>query len=122
MKLKRVAICTLLLVMLIGGIVYAKDDNNPILIGKITEVKTSENNKDVRILVDGVIKSTDVYKETVLVIISDETSVLDKGGNKLIKTDLKKGDGVVIVLSPEMTKSIPPQSVAKKIEVYKIKD
>lgn len=121
MRFKRLASFTLLLVIVLGVVAYAKVEDNPILIGQIAEVKTSENGKDVSILVNGFIKSTDVYKETVLVIINNETAILDKMGNKVIKTDLKKGDTVVAVLSPAFTKSIPPQSVAKKIEVYKTK-
>ncbi|SHJ31667.1 Protein of unknown function [Clostridium cavendishii DSM 21758] len=116
MKIKKIIVGTLFFIMGLGVFAYAMDRGDILLIGEILDVGTSND----KIVVEGVIKSDTIYKEKVLVNINNETLIVDKTGKKLNKTDLIKGDGVVIVLNPAMTKSIPPQATAKKIEIYKV--
>lgn len=121
MKFKRVALFAVLFVMMLGMVVYARTPENPIFIGEVVSVDKSQDGKEFKVTVDGFIKTSDVYKEKIIAIVTDETDLEDCSGNKLKKEDIMKGDGVLIVLNSAMTKSIPPQSSAIKMQVCKIK-
>ena len=90
----------------------------PIFIGKILEIEDQEDNK--RLLVEGYVKGCEVYEEKLIALINEETEILGNCNNEKTK-DFSVGDRVYIELSEAFTKSIPPQSVAKKIQVSKVK-
>lgn len=121
MKIKRVMIITVLFVMMLGMVAYARTPENPLFIGEVVSVDKSENGKEVKVTVDGFIKTNDVYKEKIITIVTDETDIEDCSGKKLKKEEIMKGNGVLIVLGPDMTKSIPPQASVMKMQVCKIK-
>ncbi len=71
-------------------------------------------NDDV-FLVD-VIESEYTFGEYIL-IVNDTTTISDKKGNKIKKTDLTVGDKIKVSYSGQVMLSYPPQVVAYKIEV-----
>lgn len=120
MKIKRLMLITVLLVTMVGMLAYGRTPENPIFIGEVVSVDKSEDGKTIKVTVDGFIKTNDVYKEKIIAIVTDETDIEECSGKKLKKEEIMKGNGVLIVLSAEMTKSIPPQSSAIKVQVCKI--
>lgn len=119
MKLKRIIGLVLIFTLMSSTYVFAKPPRSPIFMGEILEVQKDDNEKNTKLLVEGYIKSCDVYKEKLVAIITEETKV--KSGCKVEneKVEFKKGDKVFIVLSEAMTTSIPPQATAKMIKVSK---
>ncbi len=59
---------------------------------------------------------------TVILNLPDETVLEDKDGNTIEVADITKGDLVYAEFSSAMTRSIPPQSNAIKIQVLKAAD
>lgn len=99
-----------------------------ILMGEVQSVEQDSSDGSLRILVKGYIKGCKVYKEEVLVIVNNDTMIIPNNceqpnkKEKLVKYNtenikVNKGDYVFVKLSEAMTKSIPPQSVAIKIQV-----
>ncbi len=92
--------------------------NSPIFMGEILEV-TKDNSGNIMLLVDGYLKGPQIYKEKLVAIVGPDTKVFNCNVENSNKVDFAKGDIVFIILSEAMTKSIPPQSVAQKIQVCK---
>lgn len=91
----------------------------PIFMGTVESVEVNKDTgKPERVLVDGYIRTTTVYKTQVMAIISDDTKLVFNKDVKNKDGAIQRGDTVYVVFSPAMTFSIPPQSVAKKMEVY----
>ncbi|WP_027631476.1 hypothetical protein [Clostridium hydrogeniformans] len=119
MRLKRALVFLLLLFTFSSTTVFAMQPKSPILMGEILEVQKDDKTNTTRLLVEGYIKSCEVYNEKVLVIVGEDTKIMGGCDGKDGKPDFAKGDKVFVVLSSAMTKSIPPQSSAKKIQVSK---
>ncbi|MEW8955993.1 hypothetical protein [Clostridium sp.] len=119
MKLKRVIIFLVILLTFSSTTAFASQPKPSILMGEILEVQKDDKEDVTRLLVEGYIKSCDVYKEKVLVIVNKDTKIIKGCDEKKEKPDFAKGDKVFVVLSAAMTKSIPPQASAKKIQVSK---
>lgn len=96
----------------------AKDDDYPIFLGEIESIEKEEGNKGYRVLVDGYIKGSIIRKEKIVAIVSDDTAVIMLGESEQTK-GFAKGDNVFIEFSKGMTFSIPPQSFARKMQVYR---
>lgn len=126
-KILLMVICLLLVTNISTLAKPAK--RGPIFMGKVLEVMKDENQNTVRILVRGYIKGCEVYEEELVAIINEETEIIKstcvKDDTNRVNINYKslivnKGDNVFIVLSEAMTKSIPPQSVAKAIQISKV--
>lgn len=127
MKLKKslLVICSLLIFssILIGAAEPEKAMNakSPVVIGEIIDVEKSEDNKSIRITVEGYIKDKEVNKIKVVGIIDDTTKVMNSSNDKKEKIEFQKGDLVYMRVSEAMTKSNPPQTIIKRIFITKNK-
>lgn len=127
MKLKKslLVICSLLIFssILIGAAEPEKAMNakSPVVIGEIIDVEKSEDNKSIRITVEGYIKDKEVNKIKVIGIIDDTTKVMNSSNDKKEKIEFQKGDLVYMRVSEAMTKSNPPQTIIKRIFITKNK-
>lgn len=119
MRLKKILIIFMIITIIAVPVSAKPKLPKVVLVGQILEV--SQEEKYTRILVDGYIKNCEVYKEQVMVIVSDETKILNPCDKEIEGLTFDKGDTVYVQLSPIMTKSIPPQSQAIKIQVTKSK-
>ena len=54
--------------------------------------------------------------DTYLVNLYDGTEYLDKDGNRISKSDLKIEENIVITYNGQVTRSLPPQITALKIQ------
>ena len=127
MKFRKslLVICSLVIISLslIGASEPEKSINpkSPIVIGEILAVEKSEDNKSIRITVEGYIKDKEVNKIKVVGIIDDTTKVMNSSNDKKDNIELQKGDLVYMRVSEAMTKSNPPQTIVKRIFVTKNK-
>lgn len=119
MRLIRIVCIALIFTLMSSTYVFAKPPRSPIFMGEILEVQKDDNEKNTKLLVEGYIKSCDVYKENLVAIITEETKIKSGCEEGSEKVEFKKGDKVFIVLDEAMTKSIPPQVIAKMIKVSK---
>lgn len=104
---------------LVGGINTMKKVEYPIFLGVVESVEREPDNKGYKVLVDGYIKGGIIKKEKIVAIVSDDTKIKIIGDEKSNKISIKRGDNVYIEFSQAMTFSIPPQSFARKLEIYK---
>ncbi|MGL5766044.1 MAG: hypothetical protein ACRCX8_10440, partial [Sarcina sp.] len=103
----------------LGGSVKAmEDDMYPIFLGVVENVEKSIDEGEYRILVDGYIKGGIIKEDKIIALVSDDTKI-DSIDKETKITKIKRGDRVYIEFSKAMTFSIPPQSFARKIEVYR---
>jgi len=135
LKLKRMIVGVMVCIMGVSMPVVAKAEKikGNKFMGKVLEVEKSEKDNTIRIKVKGYLKSCDVYEEELIAIISSDTKIMtntcneekedEKNKNKCdIKVvNIEKGDTVFICLDKAMTKSIPPQANAKRIQITKVK-
>ncbi|MCI6693312.1 MAG: hypothetical protein MR510_12675 [Clostridium sp.] len=127
MKFRKslLVICSLVIISLalIGASEPEKSINpkSPIVIGEILAIEKSEDNKSIRITVEGYIKDKEVNKIKVVGIIDDTTKVMNSSNDKKDNIELQKGDLVYMRVSEAMTKSNPPQTIVKRIFVTKNK-
>jgi hypothetical protein len=102
-----------------GSIDTMKKADYPIFLGVVERVDKEEGNKGYKVLVDGYIKGGVIKKEKIVAIVSKDTKIKVLGLEDSSITKLRRGDNVFIEFSQAMTFSIPPQSFARKVEVYK---
>ena len=127
MKFRKslLVICSLFIISLalIGESEPEKSINpkSPIVIAEILAVEKSEDNKSIRITVEGYIKDKEVNKIKVVGIIDDTTKVMNSSNDKKDNIELQKGDLVYMRVSEAMTKSNPRQTTVKRIFVTKNK-
>ncbi|WP_294188425.1 hypothetical protein [uncultured Clostridium sp.] len=127
MKFRKslLVICSLVIISLalIGASEPEKSINpkSPIVIAEILAVEKSEDNKSIRITVEGYIKDKEVNKIKVVGIIDDTTKVMNSSNDKKDNIELQKGDLVYMRVSEAMTKSNPRQTTVKRIFVTKNK-
>ena len=132
MKIKRVSILTIALLLCFNVIAMAKEkvpeqhDRGNMFMGEVLDVQ--KDGKNTKLLVEGYLKNCDVYKEQLLVIVSENTKIVnqcnedkkDEKDNKKNPVEFIKGDKVFMVLDKAMTKSVPPQVNALRIKVTKV--
>ena len=145
LKLKRTLVVAMLCIIGFTTPVFAQLETvktgktkGPIFMGKVLEVDEKDKDSNTRIRVKGYIKGCEVYEEEIFAIISKDTKIITNSCNEEKKVEDKKseedgkkcetgdinivvGDFVFICLDDAMTKSIPPQVVAKRIQVTKVK-
>lgn len=99
--------------------VLANEDDSSVFIGVVKAVAQDQNGSVKKVLVDGYIKGNSIYKTKIIAIITSDTEVfIDK---KPIYSNffIQNGDMIYIVFSKSKSSTNPPQSRAKKIEIYK---
>ncbi|MGL4654631.1 MAG: hypothetical protein ACRCWM_01900 [Sarcina sp.] len=120
MRVLLVGLSILLMNFNLGGSIDTmKKVDYPIFLGVVERVEKEEGNKGYKVLVDGYIKGGVIKQEKIIAIVSDDTKVKLLGDEKVDKITIRRGDNVYIEFSQAMTFSIPPQSFARKIEIYK---
>lgn len=124
MKFKKILILTMLLIMVVAIPSFARPHKErlPIFMGKVLEVTKDEKNESVRVKVKGYIKGCSVYEEELILIITNDTEYIpDKCEEEAkVENDVCVGDYIFAKLDKAMTKSIPPQVVARKIQITKV--
>lgn len=121
MKVKKISFIFILVVFMVAISipVFANHrEQSPLFMGEILEVNKNDGG-NMSLLVEGYIKGDKIFKEKLKVIVAPDTKIINCGEDKCGKVTFVKGDTVFIVLSDAMTKSIPPQTTAKKIVVCK---
>ncbi len=120
MKVLLVSLSILLMSFNLGGSVEGMmRDEYPIFLGVIENIKKEDGNKGYKILVDGYIKGGVIQKEKIVAIVSADTDIKMIGQEDECAKSFRKGDNVFIEFSKAMTFSIPPQSFARKLEIYR---
>lgn len=122
MKFKRSLIVTLLFLLSVSIPAFASNkEKTPIFMGKVLEVEKNDKDNNVRVKAKGYIKGCSIYEEELILIITKDTELLrykcDKEKN--VENEVCVGDYIFAKLDKAMTKSIPPQVVAKKIQISK---
>ena len=123
MKFKRILIVTLLFLLSVSIPAFASNkEKTPIFMGKVLEVEKNDKDNNVRVKAKGYIKGCSIYEEELILIITKDTELLrDKcDKEKNIESEVCVGDYIFAKLDKVMTKSIPPQVVAKKIQISKV--
>ena len=123
MKFKRILIVTLLFLLSVSIPAFASNkEKTPIFMGKVLEVEKNDKDNNVRVKAKGYIKGCSIYEEELILIITKDTELLrDKcDKEKNIESEVCVGDYIFAKLDKAMTKSIPPQVVAKKIQISKV--
>ena len=127
MSLKKslVLVCSVLTFsfILIGASDPSKgmSSKSPVIMGEVIEVQKDDNGETTRITVEGYIKGNEVNKIQVIGIINDETKVMNSANDKKENITIEKGDFVYMRVSEAMTKSLPPQTVVKRLFITKNK-
>ncbi|WP_195467200.1 hypothetical protein [Clostridium sp. D43t1_170807_H7] len=130
MKHKRVLVLTLLFLLICSCNVFAskRPEPNMIFMGEVEEVQKNEKDNTLNIKVKGYLKGLTVNSQELIAVVNNETLILPnecpKEGEEIDikKVDPKtfkveKGDVIFLVLSEAMTKSNPPQVLAKAIQI-----
>ncbi|MGL4452621.1 MAG: hypothetical protein ACRCTZ_15755 [Sarcina sp.] len=120
MRVVLVGLSILLMNFNLGGSIdTVKKVEYPIFLGVVEGVEKQEDNKGYKVLVDGYIKGGVIKKEKIIAIVSDDTKIKILDDEESTEVTIKRGDNVYIEFSQAMTFSIPPQSFARKLEIYK---
>ena len=120
MKVLLVGLSILLMNFNLGGSVDTmKKVDYPIFLGVVERVEKEDGNKGYKVLVDGYIKGGIIKKEKIVALVSDDTKIKVLGSEENEKVSIRRGDHVFIEFSKAMTFSIPPQSFARELEIYK---
>lgn len=130
MKHKRVWVLTLLFLLICSYNVFAskRPEPNMIFMGEVEEVQKNEKDNTLNIKVKGYLKGLTINSQELIAVVNNETLILPnecpKEGEEIDikKVDPKtfkveKGDVIFLVLSEAMTKSNPPQVLAKAIQI-----
>ena len=130
MKHKRVLVLTLLFLLICSCNVFAskRPEPNMIFMGEVEEVQKNEKDNTLNIKVKGYLKGLTVNSQELIAVVNNETLILPnecpKEGEEIDskkvdpkKFKVEKGDVIFLVLSEAMTKSNPPQVLAKAIQI-----
>lgn len=123
MKFKRILVSALLCILSLSIPTFASNkEKSPIFMGKVLEVTKDDKNNSVKVKAKGYIKGCSVYEEEVILIITKDTEIIGAkcGNEEKYEEDVCVGDLIFVKLDKAMTKSIPPQVVAKKIQISKV--
>ena len=128
MKHKRVLVLTLLFLLMCSFNVFAskRPEPNLIFMGEVEEVQKADNALNIK--VKGYIKGMTINSQELVAVVDNETLIFPnecpKEGEEIDikKVDpktfkIEKGDVIFLVLSEAMTKSNPPQVLAKAIQI-----
>lgn len=130
MKQKKILVFMITCLLVFSNLVFAAEKESPsaLFMGTVQEVQKDEKNNVLMVRAKGYIKGCEIYAEEIIAVIGEDTILVPEGAGakgedlKFEKVNLKefkikKGDVVFILLSDAMTKSIPPQVVAKAIQI-----
>ena len=130
MKHKRILVLTLIFLLICSCNVFAskRPEPNMIFMGEVEEVQKNEKDNTLNIKVKGYLKGLTVNSKELIAVVDNETLILPnecpKEGEEIDikKVDpktfkIEKGDVIFLVLSEAMTKSNPPQVLAKAIQI-----
>ena len=130
MKHKRILVLTLLFLLICSCNVFAskRPEPNAIFMGEVEDVQRNEMDNTLNIKVKGYLKGLTVNSQELIAVVNNETLILPnecpKEGEEIDikKVDpktfkIEKGDVIFLVLSEAMTKSNPPQVLAKAIQI-----
>lgn len=123
MKFKRILVSALLCILSLSIPTFASNkEKSPIFMGKVLEVTKDDKNNSVKVKAKGYIKGCSVYEEEVILIITKDTEIIGAkcGNEEKYEEEVCVGDLIFVKLDKAMTKSIPPQVVAKKIQISKV--
>lgn len=123
MKLKKTLVITLLFILSLSIPTFASNkEKSPIFMGKVLEVTKDEKDNSVRVKGKGYIKGCSVYEEELILIVTKDTEIIGSkcGNEEKYENEVCVGDLIFAKLDKAMTKSIPPQVVAKKIQISKV--
>lgn len=97
---------------------------NPIFIGEVTKVEKCSDSPKAKLTVDGYMKGCGINKGEMIILVDGKTKVYSecKKNNKEEKIAFEVGDYICVALSNKITKSIPPQGVAKAIQITNVKE
>lgn len=123
MKFKKTLVITLLFILSLSIPTFASNkEKAPIFMGKVLEVTKDEKDNSVRVKAKGYIKGCSVYEEELILIVTKDTEIIGSkcGNEEKYENEVCVGDLIFAKLDKAMTKSIPPQVVAKKIQISKV--
>lgn len=122
MKFKRTLLITLLCILSLSIPTFASNkEKSPIFMGKVLEITKDDKDNSVRVKAKGYVKGCSVYEEELVLIVTKDTEIIvSKCGNEEKHEEVCVGDLIFAKLYKAMTKSIPPQVVAKKIQISKV--
>ena len=123
MKFKKTLVITLLFILSLSIPTFASNkEKAPIFMGKVLEVTKDEKDNSVRVKGKGYIKGCSVYEEELILIVTKDTEIIGSkcGNEEKYENEVCVGDLIFAKLDKAMTKSIPPQVVAKKIQISKV--
>lgn len=92
----------------------AEIKNKPGAVGKIEEIRKDAENTLIRVKGD---RHPGYMFDEIVAVINENTEIKDKCGNTINREDLKEGMLVVVEVGDAIANSLPPQGVAKYIEV-----
>ncbi|MBM6860156.1 hypothetical protein H9X78_06560 [Clostridium saudiense] len=123
MKFKRTLVITLLCILSLSIPTFASNkEKSPIFMGKVLEVTKDDKDNSVRVKAKGYVKGCSVYEEELILIVTKDTEIIGSkcGNEEKYEKEVCVGDLIFAKLDKAMTKSIPPQVVAKKIQISKV--
>lgn len=123
MKFKRTLVITLLCILSLSIPTFASNkEKSPIFMGKVLEVTKDDKDNNIRVKAKGYIKGCSVYEEELILIVTKDTEIIGSkcGSEEKYEEEVCVGDLIFAKLDKAMTKSIPPQVVAKKIQISKV--
>lgn len=83
----------------------------------VQNISYNRNNANVLIAYNDTSSDCPCEEKMLSLIVNKRTKILDENGDYMSVSKLQKGMVVNATISPEMTKSIPPQSIAYRIQV-----
>lgn len=132
MKSRRIFILTLVLLSIFTIPAFSRENKemNPIFMGQVSEVQKIEGENIIRIRAKGYLKGCQIYEEELVGIVSENTVIMpekcepgkkpDKNAKSTpLELQVEKGDSVFMIVDNIMTKSLPPQTNVKVIQVSK---
>ncbi|MHC1685157.1 MAG: hypothetical protein AB6733_19850 [Clostridiaceae bacterium] len=117
MKLMRIVCFAMILTLTSSAFAVAKQDSSIIFLGEILEVQKGDNDKSFRLLVEGYINDSEIYKDKIVTLVNEKTEIKTNSEEGAEKVQFRKGDKVYVIFNGAMTKSVPPQGTAKMIQV-----
>ncbi|WP_297635739.1 hypothetical protein [uncultured Clostridium sp.] len=118
-KIKRSLVSLLLFLGVFGATAFANPLKETSFVGEVVKIQKCEETKETKLLVCGYLKGCEITKTQMIIVCNKDTDVKDTCNKKIKDLEVKEGDMICVTLDKKMTKSIPPQAVAKKLFVSK---
>lgn len=118
-KIKRSLVSLLLFLGVFGATAFANPLKETSFVGEVVKIQKCEETKEMKLLVCGYLKGCEITKTQMIIVCNKDTDVKDTCNKKIKNLEVKEGDMICVTLDKKMTKSIPPQAVAKKLFISK---